>query len=616
MKDKFYITTPIYYVNAEPHIGHAYTTVLADVITGYRKLFGQETYFLTGLDEHGQKVQDAASEAGVLPQEHCNRMSVRYQDLWKKLKIDNNDFIRTTEDRHKKVVREVLKNIFDKGEIYHDEFTGWYCVPDERFFMDKDLADGNCPLCGRQVQQMREKNYFFRMSKYQDWLIKYIQDHSEFILPEFRRNEVLGFLKNPLKDLCISRPKSRLSWGIQLPFDENYVTYVWFDALLNYYSAVHDKNLWPATVHLMGKDIITTHSVYWPIMLKAAGLELPRTIFAHGWWLVDNEKMSKSLGNVVKPLDLADKYGVDSFRYFLMREMVPGNDASFSESAMVNRINSDLANDFGNLLSRITTLIHKFFEGKVPAPYTADMEWHALAENSVTDLKNAIANFRVDEAVKAAWVCVNYANYYLEEKAPWKLAKADKSQAGTVLYYALEGLRLSAVALKPIMPDKCLEALKRMKAEDSGLNWGELRPGTAIESGRPLFPRLEPILEDKTKLEAAKEKIENETINIEEFRKIHLRVAQVINAERIDGADKLLKLTVNLGNETRTIVAGIAKHYMPVEMVGKKIIVAANLEKAKIRGIESQGMLLAASYDDTMKLLTVDGDLPAGAKIS
>ena len=611
----FYITTPIYYVNGEPHIGHAYTTVLADVLSAYHRLFGEKSYFLTGTDEHGQKVQEAADLLKMTPKEHCDRMVLQFQNLWERLNIKHDDFIRTTEPRHTEVVRDILTQIYDNGDIYIDEFEGWYCVPDERYFTDKDLIDGNCPECSRPVKKMKEKNYFFRMSKYQDWLIDYINDNPEFIMPEFRKNEVLGFLRQPLKDLCISRPKSRLSWGVSLPFDNDFVCYVWFDALLNYVSAVKGKNLWPASVHLIGKDILTTHSVYWPIMLKAAGLEIPKTIFAHGWWLAEDAKMSKSLGNVIKPLEMADKYGMEQFRYFLMRDMTPGNDASFSEAAVINRLNMDLANDLGNMLSRLTTLVFKFFDGKVPVNGSSEGTILNTAE-IIENVKQYVASFKVDSAVSEALEPVRAANRYLEEKAPWKLAKSDKAEAGKVLYSALECLRISAVLLSPVIPLKAAEILERLGAPGDGLEWGNLKPGSTLKKGDPLFPRLD-FKESKKTEEKPPAPVEGvKLMSIDEFKKFELRVAEILSAEKIEGADKLLKLQVDIGTEKRQLVAGIAKFYPAEELSGKKIIIIANLQKAEIRGVESQGMLLAASKGKKLRLLTIDGDIPVGAKIS
>ncbi len=616
MHSKFYVTTPIYYVNADPHIGHAYTTILADVLARYHGMFGERSFFLTGTDEHGQKVQSAAETLGMSAQAHCDEMMIRFKNLWKKLEIEYDDFIRTTEPRHREVVEEILQRIWDKGEIYSDEFEGWYCVHDERYWTEKDIVEGNCPLCERPVNRMREKNYFFRMSQYQDWLIDYIHEHPRFIQPEHRRNEVLGFLRQPLKDLCISRPKSRLSWGIPLPFDADYVTYVWFDALLNYYTAAKARGLWPATVHLIGKDILTTHSIYWPIMLKAAGLEQPGTIFAHGWWLVEETKMSKSLGNVVRPLDMMETYGAEQFRYFLMREMVPGSDASFTEEALLSRINSDLANDLGNLLSRVTKLVQSFFGSVIPSPVSEDADWRALGESAVQTVKEAISDFRVDEAVTGAMRLVRRANQYLEETAPWKLAKRDKAAAGTALYHTLEGLRLAALLLQPVIPERSGEALRRLSAADSGLSWGELRPGGKIMSGSPLFPRIEIKLPKPSESKEERAMKEAGIIDIDDFKKVELRVGEILRAEKVEGADKLLKMEVDIGSEHRQLVAGIAPYYPPEELPGRKIIVVCNLKKAVLRGVESQGMLLAAVKGKKLRLLTVDGEIPNGSKIS
>ncbi|NQS98198.1 MAG: methionine--tRNA ligase [candidate division Zixibacteria bacterium] len=611
----FYITTPIYYVNGEPHLGHAYTTILADVLNRYHRLFSDEVYFLTGTDEHGQKVQEAALELNLPPKEHCDRMVLHFIRLWEKLGIDYSDFIRTTEERHITVVQEILQRIMDKGDIYQDEFEGWYCVVDERYFTDKDLIDGNCPLCGREVNRMREMNYFFKMSAYTRWLIDYIEEHPRFILPDFRRNEVLGFLRQPTRDLCISRPKSRLSWGITLPFDEDYVTYVWFDALLNYYSAVKDKGLWPATVHLIGKDILTTHAVYWPIMLKAADLELPQTIFAHGWWLVEEAKMSKSLGNVVKPLDMVDMYGVEQFKYFLMREMSPGSDASFSEELLVKGINADLANDLGNLLSRLTTLVNRNYDGIIPNGGEVDEEWRRLGESCVLMLKDALKNFRMDEIVKLAMTPVRRANKYLEETSPWRLVKQDKNAAGRALFNALEALRLTSVLLKPIMPGKCRDILQRLRAEKTGLNWGELNAGCKIIKGEAIFPRIVKEIPPPDKEVKKAPTVEENVITFQDFERVEMKVAEIVAAEKVEGAEKLLKLQVDLGIEKRQLVAGIARYYSMDELPGKKIIVVANLKKVKIRGVESQGMLLAAVKGKTMRLLTVDGEIPNGTKV-
>ena len=498
----FYITTPIYYVNDRPHIGHAYTTILADVLARYHRLLDVPTWFLTGTDEHGQKVQEAAAKHGMTPQEQCDTTVVRFQELWKKLEITHDDFIRTTEERHTSMVKKALQELYDRGEIYGADYEGWYCVPCERFFTEKDLAEGGvCPDCKRAVQKLVERNYFFKMSQYQAWLVDHIEKHPEFIQPAHRRQETLGFLRQPLNDLCISRPKSRLAWGIELPFDANYVTYVWFDALMNYVTAVGYgadsaafAKWWPASYHLIGKDILTTHAVYWSTMLFALGLELPRTIFAHGWWLMGETKMSKSLGNIVDPLELIDQYGVDPVRYFLMKEMVPGQDSSFTLELFIKRYNSDLANDFGNLLNRVSGLIGKYFAGNVPqegTPGEAEQDIRQYVQVLPENVNAHINDFKVDKAIEHIMNLVRKVNSYLEKQAPWKVAKTDLDRAGTILYTATEALRVSSVALSPVMPEKTRMVLDILGTAGTGLNWGELKPEITLKSHPALFPRIE-----------------------------------------------------------------------------------------------------------------------------
>ena len=497
MKSKFYVTTPIYYVNDKPHIGHAYTTILADVLARYHKAQGNDVFSLTGLDEHGQKVQQAAEKRGLSPQDHCNDLAPRFLELWEKLEIQYDDFIRTTQDRHKTVVQQILQSVYDKGDIYTDEYEGWYSVSEERFITETEKDSG----AFRDIKKLKEKNYFFQMSKYQQQLIDYINSHPGFIQPESRRNEMLGFLRQPLGDLCISRPKERLSWGIELPFDKDYVTYVWFDALINYISGVgylsdeeKFQKWWPASVHLIGKDILTTHSVYWTTMLFSLALPLPEKIFAHGWWLIGDSKMSKSLGNVISPLDLVDEYGVDSVRYYLMREMVLGQDANFTMESFIKRFNSDLANDFGNLLNRVSGLIGKYFDGCVPEPGTSTNEEENIkitAENLNSTIGGLIKNFKIHEAIEETLQVVRRVNKYLEQQAPWKVAKQDLKRAGTILYTATETLRISAVLLSPVMPGKTDIVLDILGAAGTAPTWGGLKSGTKLKTHEALFPRIE-----------------------------------------------------------------------------------------------------------------------------
>ncbi|MEE2917717.1 MAG: methionine--tRNA ligase, partial [Candidatus Neomarinimicrobiota bacterium] len=482
----FYLTTPIYYVNDKPHIGHAYTTILADVLTRFHRKTGEDVFFLTGLDEHGQKVQQAAENRGVDPIDHCDEMAPRFLELWKKLHIQNDDFIRTTEKRHVAVVQKILQDVFDSGDIYEDEYEGLYSISEERFITEKEAESGDF----RDIKKIKEKNYFFKMSQYQQPLIDHINKNPKFIQPEHRKNEVLGFLKKPLGDLCISRPKSRLNWGIELPFDSNYVTYVWFDALINYITAVgynvdedSFNKYWPANYHLIGKDILTTHSVYWPTMLMSAKLPLPLGIFAHGWWLSGESKMSKSLGNVVDPLGLIEEYGVDPVRYYLMREMVLGQDASFTMESFIKRYNSDLANDFGNLLSRVSNLLKKFFDGKIPMDEDDSPEGMIIKENGikvVSDVWNHIESMQVNEAIETTLQYIRSVNKYMETMAPWKLAKSDKDAAGKVLFTAAEALRISAVLLAPVMPNRTQIVLETFNAAGSSLEWGGLTPGKSL----------------------------------------------------------------------------------------------------------------------------------------
>ena len=496
MSKTFYLTTPIYYVNDKPHIGHAYTTILADVLARYYRNAGRETFFLTGLDEHGQKVQQAAEDRGIEPQQHCDEMAPRFIDLWEKLHISYDDFIRTTENRHKKIVQMFLQKVYDAGDIYEDEYEGLYSVSEERFITEKEAESDEF----RDIKKLKEKNYFFKMGKYQDALIDHIKLNPKFIQPEHRKNEILGFLRQPLNDLCVSRPKSRLNWGIELPFDKEYVTYVWFDALINYITAPgfgkdHESfdKWWPVSYHLIGKDILTTHAVYWPTMLMSANIELPQSIFAHGWWLMGESKMSKSIGNVINPMDLIDDYGVDPVRYYLMREMVLGQDSNFTMESFIQRYNSDLANDFGNLLSRISTLMKKNYDGRIPDPgelSEAELRIKTKGESLCGTVNGMIKNMRLNEAIENTMQYIRSVNKYMEENAPWKLVKEDKSAAGKILYTAGEALRLGAVLLSPVMPNRTAILLDALNAPGVDLSWGGLKPGETLKDHEPLFPRV------------------------------------------------------------------------------------------------------------------------------
>ena len=610
----FYLTTPIYYVNDKPHIGHAYTTILADVLTRFHRNSGEDVFFLTGLDEHGQKVQQAAEKHGVDPQKHCNEMAPRFLKLWENLHIQNDDFIRTTEKRHVDVVQHILQKVYDKGDIYEDEYEGLYSVSEERFITKKEADSGEF----RDIKELKEKNYFFKMSNYQQALIDHIKNNSDFIQPKHRKNEVLGFLKQPLEDLCISRPKSRLGWGIELPFDSDYVTYVWFDALINYITApgynVNEENFnkyWPANYHLIGKDILTTHSVYWPTMLMSANIPLPQAIFAHGWWLIGESKMSKSLGNVVDPLGLIEEYGVDPVRYYLMREMVLGQDASFTIESFIKRYNSDLANDFGNLLSRISNLLKKFFDGRIPQDEDDSAEGldvKSKAVETVAIVREKIDVMRVNEAIEIILQFVRSINKYIETKAPWKLAKEEPKIAGKVLFTAAEALRVSAILLSPIMPNRTQTVLETLGATESGLDWGGLTSGIEIKLHDPLFPRINiKKLENSVENHGKKEELEN-VITFDEFQNVELKTAKILKAEKVEGADKLLKLQIKVGDEQRQIVSGIAQFYPPEELVEKMIVVVTNLKPATIFGIESNGMLLAAKNGKTLTLMTIDSE--------
>jgi methionyl-tRNA synthetase len=645
----FSVTTPIYYVNDQPHIGHAYTSLAADVLARYHRMRGDSVFFLTGTDEHGQKVAQAARERHRTPQEHADLMVENFRGLWERLSLSHDAFIRTTDAGHQAVVRELLERLWEKKEIVRRTYTGFYCTPCERFWTEKDLHQNTCPDCLREVELIEEDNYFFLMSRYRDRLVEHMERNPHYILPETRRNEVLGFLRTQeLGDLCISRPRKRLPWGIPLPFDEEFVTYVWFDALINYYSATRylapealvgspspfesgDYAPWPADVHLIGKDILTTHAVYWSTMLMALGLPLPGTIFAHGWWTVEGRKMSKSLGNVVDPVEMSARYGNDAFRYFLFREVPFGLDGDFSEDALRHRFNTDLANDLGNLASRTLRMAGKYFGGTVPEPAETEEEMKALADGIPSLVEEHLSVLQFQRSVEDIWKLVSLVNKYIDTNAPWTLARdpAEEGRLRTVIYSSLEALRLLALHLHPFLPGATRKLARTLGSEAElaagayadAARFGGLRPGTKLGELEPLFPRLE---EKKTAKSSKKEKKVEEVkkeapgenlIGIEDFAKVEMKTGTVTGAERVEGSNKLIRVEVDTG-EPRQVVAGIGKAYAPEDLVGKTIVVVTNLKPAKLMGAESQGMLLAATGPDGRpRILTPDGDVPPGSRI-
>jgi methionyl-tRNA synthetase len=631
MPKSFYITTPIYYVNASPHIGHAYTTIVADVLARYHRMAGENTFFVTGTDEHGDKIAEAAQKAGVTPQEYADKISAQFRDLCPKLSITNDYFIRTTDSNHIETVRYILQKVYDSGDIYFGSYEGHYCVGCERFYMEKELIEGKCPDHQTKPEYRKESNYFFRMSKYQDWLINHIKENPDFIRPERYKNEALAFLRDPLEDLCISRPKTRLQWGITLPFDENYVTYVWFDALINYITALDYpdgekfKTFWPAAEHLIAKDILKPHGIYWPTMLKAAGIEPYRHLNVHGYWNLDQSKMSKSLGNIVRPLDLKDKYGLDAFRYFLLRDMVFGLDSNFSEEAFVQRLNSDLANDLGNLVSRTITMAVKYCDGKVPEinPQKKDSALHEAALKAVTEVESSFNDMSLHKALIAIWEFINVTNKYIVENEPWTLGKdpANKEKLTAIMYNLLAALRAIAILLTPFMPQTAEKILRQIGVdESSALDLAGIRKDDALNTGSPLtrgeslFPRISQEKESETSEKKAPVIDLKPEIDYEEFTKVDLRVGKILAAESVPKSNKLLKLIIDIGEE-RTIVAGIGKDYTPAELIGKKIVIVANLKPAKLMGVESYGMLLATDTDKGLTVLTFDREARTGAKI-
>lgn len=634
----FYVSTPIYYVNDIPHIGHAYTTVAADTVARYKRLAGYDVFFLTGTDEHGQKIEQAATVRNLTPKELADEVVVRFKNLWTKLNISYDHFVRTTDEYHKKTVQAVFAKMRENGDIYLSEYEGWYCTPCETYWTETQLLDGNCcPSCRRETTKLKEPSYFFRMSKYQDKLLEHIEQNPDFIKPVSRRNEIISFIKEGLRDLSVSRVS--FNWGIPVPGDEKHVIYVWIDALTNYISALgypdrSDKfnKYWPADYHLVGKDILRFHTVYWPTMLLSIGVELPKSVFAHGWWTVEGQKMSKSLGNAIDPYWLVDKFGVDPIRYFLLREVPFGLDGDFSFKALIHRINSDLANDLGNLLNRTLGMVKRYFNGVVPEYKEHDKIDDDLADlikKTFDDIDIHISNLAFNKALASIWELVSFLNRYVDTTAPWFLAKDEskRDRLGSVLYCVLDGLRALSLMLYPFIPETSENIRSQLNTKQSILkeSFEELKKVRSLESGqllgevKQLYPRLDEkeILNDVMKVQQKdeEEKKEQHIVEFDDFAKLSIKVGQIVSGEKIEKSDKLLKLHVDIGTEERQIVAGIAKSYAPEDLIGKKVAVVTNLKPAKLMGVLSEGMILAAEKEDGHAVLVINDDVKVGSVI-